>query len=157
MRARILPRRGAETLEAAIALPVLLVAAFCCLQISLLVYQCAAMSSAITEATAKADFASALTPGCDMDAEIERALAEASPGLLEGRIGVEGASGAPVDFSETESSSGAVSSERTVARISATVTYEVPTLLSAWGMGELRMSRPVEATVTVDERTEVAG
>ena len=86
MRARAC--RGSETVEAALALPVLILVAFCCLQLALTAYQCAAMSSAISEAAAKADFASALTPGADMDSEIEKALAAASPGLLEGRIDV---------------------------------------------------------------------
>ena len=49
---RIRACRGSETVEAALALPVLLLVAFCCLQLALTAYQCAAMSSAVSEAAA---------------------------------------------------------------------------------------------------------
>lgn len=155
---RIRACRGSETVEAALALPVLLLVAFCCLQLALAAYQCAAMSSAVSEAAAKADFTSALSPGADMDREVEKALAAASPGLLEDRIDVTGArSGASsVEFSETSSGAGGVSDDKTLARISATVTYRVPTILSAWGLGDLTVSRDISATVVSRERTEVS-
>lgn len=154
---RIRACRGSETVEAALALPVLLLVAFCCLQLALAAYQCAAMSSAVSEAAAKADFTSALSPGADMDREVEKALAAASPGLLEDRIDVTGArSGASVEFSETSSGAGGVSDDKTLARISATVTYRVPTILSAWGLGDLAVSRDISATVVSRERTEVS-
>ena len=156
MRARAC--RGSETVEAALALPVLILVAFCCLQLALTAYQCAAMSSAISEAAAKADFASALTPGADMDSEIEKALAAASPGLLEGRIDVTGArrGASSVGFTETSSAAGNVSDDKTLARISATVSYRVPTILSAWGLGDLSLSRGIDATVVAKEKTEVS-
>lgn len=53
---RIHSERGSEVLEAAIVLPMLIVLAFCLIQVCLIAYEGTAMSAAIESAAMKSDF-----------------------------------------------------------------------------------------------------
>ena len=55
--------RGSEVLEAAIVLPMLIVLAFCLIQVCLIAYEGTAMSAAIESAAMKSDFSAAIASG----------------------------------------------------------------------------------------------
>lgn len=60
---RVHSEKGSEVLEAAIVLPMLIVLAFCLIQVCLIAYEGTAMSAAIESAAMKSDFSAAIASG----------------------------------------------------------------------------------------------
>ena len=73
--------RGAEVLEAAIVLPMLIVLAFCLIQVCLIAYEGTAMSAAIESAAMKSDFSAAIASG-NVNQAVKDELASNTPGIV---------------------------------------------------------------------------
>ena len=71
--------RGSEVLEAAIVLPMLIVLAFCLIQVCLIAYEGTAMSAAIESAAMKSDFSAAIASG-NVNQAVKDELASNTPG-----------------------------------------------------------------------------
>lgn len=79
--------RGAEVLEAAIVLPMLIVLAFCLVQVCLIAYEGTAMSAAIESAAMKSDFSAAIASG-NVNQAVKDELASNTPGIVKDNITV---------------------------------------------------------------------
>ena len=77
--------RGAEVLEAAIVLPMLIVLAFCLIQVCLIAYEGTAMSAAIESAAMKSDFSAAIASG-NVNQAVKDELASNTPGIVKDNI-----------------------------------------------------------------------
>ena len=79
--------RGSEVLEAAIVLPMLIVLAFCLIQVCLIAYEGTAMSAAIESAAMKSDFSAAIASG-NVNQAVKDELASNTPGIVKDNITV---------------------------------------------------------------------
>lgn len=77
--------RGSEVLEAAIVLPMLIVLAFCLIQVCLIAYEGTAMSAAIESATMKSDFSAAIASG-NVNQAVKDELASNTPGIVKSSL-----------------------------------------------------------------------
>ena len=84
--------RGSEVLEAAIVLPMLIVLAFCLIQVCLIAYEGTAMSAAIESAAMKSDFSAAIASG-NVNQAVKDELASNTPGIVKDNITVTNSKG----------------------------------------------------------------
>ena len=119
--------RGSEVLEAAIVLPMLIVLAFCLIQVCLIAYEGTAMSAAIESAAMKSDFSAAIASG-NVNQAVKDELA----------------------------SNTTISKSSTTALLESTVDYKIPTLISVGSFDGIKMSKTIKVEVPVSEKMEVS-
>ena len=154
--------RGSEVLEAAIVLPMLIVLAFCLIQVCLIAYEGTAMSAAIESAAMKSDFSAAIASG-NVNQEVKDELASNTPGIVKNNITVTNSKVSYSDRSDeaTVTDSGStgittISKSSTTALLESSVDYKVPTLISVGSFDGIKMSKTIKVEVPVSEKMEVS-
>ena len=157
---RIHSERGSEVLEAAIVLPMLIVLAFCLIQVCLIAYEGTAMSAAIESAAMKSDFSAAIASG-NINQAVKDELASNTPGIVKDNITVTNSKVSYSDDEATVTDSGStgittISKSSTTAILESTVDYKVPTLISVGSFDGIKMSKTIKVEVPVSEKMEVS-
>ena len=141
--------RGSEVLEAAIVLPMLIVLAFCLIQVCLIAYEGTAMSAAIASG--------------NVNQAVKDELASNTPGIVKNNITVTNSKVSYSDRSDeaTVTDSGStgittISKSSTTALLESTVDYKVPTLISVGSFDGIKMSKTIKVEVPVSEKMEVS-
>ena len=141
---RVHSEKGSEVLEAAIVLPMLIVLAFCLVQVCLIAYEGTAMSSAIESAAMNE-------------------LASNTPGIVKDNITVTNSKVSYSDRSDeaTVTDPGStgittISKSSTTALLESTVDYKIPTLISVGSFDGIKMSKTIKVEVPVSEKMEVS-
>lgn len=154
--------KGSEVLEAAIVLPMLIVLAFCLIQVCLIAYEGTAMSAAIESAAMKSDFSAAIASG-NVNQSVKDELVSNVPGIVKDNVTVTKSKVSYSDRSDeaaVNDSSGAgittISKSSTTAQLESTVDYKVPLLISVGGFDGLKMSKTIKVEVPVSEKMEVS-
>ena len=154
--------RGSEVLEAAIVLPMLIVLAFCLIQVCLIAYEGTAMSAAIESAAMKSDFSAAIASG-NVNQAVKDELASNTPGIVKNNITVTNSKVSYSDRSDeatvTDSDSTGIttiSKSSTTALLESTVDYKIPTLISVGSFDGIKMSKTIKVEVPVSEKMEVS-
>ena len=154
--------RGSEVLEAAIVLPMLIVLAFCLIQVCLIAYEGTAMSAAIESAAMKSDFSAAIASG-NVNQAVKDELASNTPGIVKDNITVTNSKVSYSDRSDeaTVADPGStgittISKSSTTALLESTVDYKIPTLISVGSFDGIKMSKTIKVEVPVSEKMEVS-
>lgn len=154
--------RGSEVLEAAIVLPMLIVLAFCLIQVCLIAYEGTAMSAAIESAAMKSDFSAAIASG-NVNQAVKDELASNMPGIVKDNITVTNSKVSYSDRSDeaTVTDTGStgittISKSSTTALLESTVDYKIPTLISVGSFDGIKMSKTIKVEVPVSEKMEVS-
>ena len=152
--------RGSEVLEAAIVLPMLIVLAFCLIQVCLIAYEGTAMSAAIESAAMKSDFSAAIASG-NVNQAVKDELASNTPGIVKNNITVTNSKVSYSDRSDEATvtdSTGitTISKSSTTALLESTVDYKIPTLISVGSFNGIKMSKTIKVEVPVSEKMEVS-
>ena len=152
--------RGSEVLEAAIVLPMLIVLAFCLIQVCLIAYEGTAMSAAIESAAMKSDFSAAIASG-NVNQAVKDELASNTPGIVKDNV-----TNSKVSYSDrsdevTVTDTGStgittISKSSTTALLESTVDYKIPTLISVGSFDGIKMSKTIKVEVPVSEKMEVS-
>lgn len=149
---------GSESVMAAFAMPIVIALAFACLQVSLSAYQAVALNSAIDAAVLSADFSKAVASGDVASAVREEILAKNAT-LSEAGLAVESAEVQWATTSDSARASGDaakwIGKDATAARLTAEVSYDVPSIIDAFGLDEIRATREISAEVPVSSNIEV--
>ena len=156
------PDVGSEVLEAAIVLPMLIVLAFCLIQVCLIAYEGTAMSAAIESAAMKSDFSAAIASG-NVNQAVKDELASNTPGIVKDNITVTNSKVSYSDRSDeaTVTDTGStgittISKSSTTALLESTVDYKIPTLISVGSFDGIKMSKTIKVEVPVSEKMEVS-
>ena len=146
---RVHSEKGSEVLEAAIVLPMLIVLAFCLVQVCLIAYEGTAMSAAIASG--------------NVNQAVKDELASNTPGIVKDNITVTNSKVSYSDRSDeaTVTDSGStgittISKSSTTALLESTVDYKVPTLISVGSFDGIKMSKTIKVEVPVSEKMEVS-
>ena len=141
--------RGSEVLEAAIVLPMLIVLAFCLIQVCLIAYEGTAMSAAIASG--------------NVNQAVKDELASNTPGIVKDNITVTNSKVSYSDRSDeaTVTDTGStgittISKSSTTALLESTVDYKIPTLISVGSFDGIKMSKTIKVEVPVSEKMEVS-
>ena len=146
---RVHSEKGSEVLEAAIVLPMLIVLAFCLIQVCLIAYEGTAMSAAIASG--------------NVNQAVKDELASNTPGIVKDNITVTNSKVSYSDRSDeaTVTDSGStgittISKSSTTALLESTVDYKIPTLISVGSFDGIKMSKTIKVEVPVSEKMEVS-
>ena len=149
---------GSESVMAAFAMPVVILLTFACFQVSLSAYQAVALNSAIDAAVLSADFSKAVASG-DVASEVREEILAKNATLSDAGLAVESAEVRWTTSSDSARASGEsakwIGRDATAARLTAKVSYDVPSIIDAFGLDEIRATREISAEVPVSSNIEV--
>lgn len=148
---------GSQIVQAAFAVPLLIVFMLTSLQLAYMAVSESVLSAQINRACATVDVA--LLEGRDKDAALETLIASYTM-LDESGLEVRNATVQyPPSGRNASSVSGgglnSVSKQAQYAIVEADITYKIPSMVNAFGLNELRIGRHVSFTQTVEAKVEV--
>ena len=142
---------------AAFAMPVVILLTFACFQVSLSAYQAVALNSAIDAAVLSADFSRPWLPATSPRRCARRYSPRTRrfPMRARGRVGRSPVDDVPDSARASGESAKWIGRDATAARLTAKVSYDVPSIIDAFGLDEIRATREISAEVPVSSNIEV--
>lgn len=157
--ARLRGEEGSQTVQAAVAVPVIIVVLCVACQVAYMAVSESVLSSQIHKASTAIDVSR--ISARDADGELKRQIASYSDMIDADRLAVENTSVTypPASVERADVEGGGVSSmEKRVqtAVVTADVAYEIPSMISAFGFDGITVTRHIESVQTVDANVEVS-
>ena len=153
--------RGADSLEQVWAFTFTILIGFALISLIVAGFTGVGLATSVEEAAMKADFSKAVV-ATDVKAAVADEIARNSSTLKREDIEVTSAS---VEFKQASDSAAVppkgtgvsrIDSDETTATLTCDVTCKAPTLLSVWGLGDIKVTRSIKTEVPLTRRLEVS-